>query len=174
MQELRLGKNSLGDLPMEVWANLFAGLSQLQMLDLRKNRLSLLPAEIFAGLGNLQELRLGKNSLGDLAMEVWANLFAGLSQLQKLDLRKNRLSLLPAEVFSGLGNLEELDLGYNSLGDLPFPQPKLLQVPNPAKISAGNRLRRFLRRSSICNWLSPANRLAQTSIGKSPSEFFPA
>ena len=67
------------------------GSARLQVLSLRRNRLSLLPA----------------------------NLFAGLSQLQKLDLSSNRLSLLPvnffsglvANVFGGLSQLQELDLG---------------------------------------------------------------
>ena len=127
-------------LPAEVWANLFSGLSnlqevwtwggtQLQCSCLLKsgpicfqgsatcrsstwndNKLSELPAEVFSGLSNLQDLDLRSNSLGQLPAEVWANLFSGLSKLQKLDLEWNNLSELPAEVFSGLSNLQDLDL----------------------------------------------------------------
>ena len=50
--------NSLGQLPAEVWANLFSGLSKLQKLNLGWNKLSELPAEVFSGLSNLQDLDL--------------------------------------------------------------------------------------------------------------------
>ena len=43
-------------LPAEVWANLFAGLTKLHKLDLGDNRLNELPAEVFSGLINLQDL----------------------------------------------------------------------------------------------------------------------
>ena len=62
----------------------FAGLGRLQELDLGlDNDLSELPAEVLAGLSNLQILNLGANYLGELPAEVWANLFAGLRQLTK-------------------------------------------------------------------------------------------
>ena len=68
----------------------FAGLSSLQLLDLRHNALETLPAGVFSGLGSLEFL--------------WLADFAGLSSLQLLDLRHNALETLPAGVFSGLGS----------------------------------------------------------------------
>ena len=85
--------NKLSELPAEVWANLFVGLSNLQSLDLGYNKLSELPAEVFAGLSNLQSLNLRYNKLSELPAEV----FVGLSNLQSLNLEYNKLSELPAE-----------------------------------------------------------------------------
>ena len=81
MQDLDLGWNSLWQLPAEVWANLFSGLTKLQKLILNDNSLSELPAEVFSGLSNLQDLDLGENWLGQLPAEVWANLFSGPQQV---------------------------------------------------------------------------------------------
>eukprot|EP00435_Cladocopium_sp_Y103_P058533 s2232_g20.t1 len=128
LQDLNLDFNSLGDLPVEVWGNLFGGLGKLQTLSLGYSGISLLHADSFSGLGNLQGLYLGGNSLGDLPVEVWANLFAPLGKLRTLDLsHQNNLNDLPAEAWTDMCTglqknclgLRSLWLNHNNLNELP-------------------------------------------------------
>ena len=111
LQGLNLFSNNLSSLP----ENIFAGLSNLQELGLHSNNLTSLPENIFAGLSNLQRLWLDNNSLRSLD----ANIFAGLSNLQRLDFYSNNLSSLPENIFAGLSNLQRLQLGDNHLTSLP-------------------------------------------------------
>ena len=109
--------NYLRELPADVWATLFSGLSNLQVLELSGNQLSDLPAEVFHALTNLQTLYLHGNKLSELPAEVWANWFAGLGNLQTLNLQSNRLRELPAKTFKALSSLKKLDLALNNLGE---------------------------------------------------------
>ena len=67
-----LHDNKLGELPAEVWANMFSG------------------------LGRLEELWLNGNDLSELHAEVWTNMLSELDQLQKLVLYCTGLNELPA------------------------------------------------------------------------------
>ena len=117
----------------------FAGLSALESLDLKGNRLSVLPAGIFDALAALTTLRLQENALTDIPASTFVRLteltdlqldknklqgleasdFSGLAKLEILDLEGNRLSALQAGVFDGLAALTTLRLQKNRLTDLP-------------------------------------------------------
>ena len=86
----------------------FAGLSNLQSLDLKDNDLTILPATLFAGLSNLQSLDLSYNDLTTLS----ATLFTGLSNLQSLNLRGNDLTARPT-IPVGLRELLLKDNAYD-------------------------------------------------------------
>ena len=111
LERLELGGNQLAGLPGDV----FYDLSRLNTLNLHGNDLVGLRANVFAGLSSLEVLRLGDNNLA--ALDV--SLFAGLSRLGWLDLASNRLTALPSWVFRGLANLKRLDLQGNQLTALP-------------------------------------------------------
>ncbi len=89
-------------------------------LDLRSNRLSVLPPEI-GQLTNLTELDLGDNQLSVLPPEI-----GQLTRLEWLSLDNNQLSELPPEI-GQLTNLTELDLRSNQLSVLP---PEIEQLTN--------------------------------------------
>ncbi len=90
----------------------FTGLTGLLYLD--DNQLTTLPASLFAGLTNLQELDLHHNALTALA----ADQFAGLTSLTRLVLSYNALTCLPSALFAGLTSLQELHLHRNGLGSV--------------------------------------------------------
>lgn len=93
----------------------FRGLTGLELLNLRDNRLSVLPQGIFRGLNNLEALFLEGNVLTHLPPRV----FEGLGFLRWLILDDNRLDALPGGVFGGLARLEWLGIGHNRLTTLP-------------------------------------------------------
>ena len=92
----------------------FDGLTNLKILDLRRNQLHTLPDGVFAGLDSLVDLDLWQNELQTLP----AGIFAGLSALSDLDMEENDLRTLPPGVFAGL-NLRFLGLEGNRLRTLP-------------------------------------------------------
>ena len=117
----------------------FAGLTNLEQLDLYDNDLTALPPNIFAGLTNLRQLNLWHNDLATLSPNVFADLtnlrvldlddndfadippdvFAGLTNLQSLWLNDTRLTTLPPSLFAGLTNLESLVVSGNEFTTLP-------------------------------------------------------
>ncbi len=112
LQSLDLSDNKeLTSLP----ANLFQGLSNLQFLWLTSIGLTSLPANLFQGLSNLQFLWLTSIGLTSLP----ANLFQGLSNLRSLSLNSISLTSLSANLFQGLSSLDALYLGWNRLTSLP-------------------------------------------------------
>nr|DBA21627.1 TPA: hypothetical protein GDO54_018237 [Pyxicephalus adspersus] len=84
----------------------------LKTLYLAENEISKLPARAFAGLPNLEWLDLSKNKLDDsgLAFDVFKN----LTKLKRLNLDGNRLSVLPILPSS----LQELKVNDNNLLEL--------------------------------------------------------
>ena len=92
----------------------FDGLTNLKILDLRRNQLHTLSDGVFAGLDSLVDLDLWNNELQTLP----AGIFAGLSALSDLDMEENDLRTLPPGVFAGL-YLRFLGLEGNRLRTLP-------------------------------------------------------
>lgn len=84
----------------------------LKTLYLAENEISKLPARAFAGLPNLEWLDLSKNKLDDsgLAFDVFKN----LTKLKRLNLDGNRLTALPLLPSS----LQELKVNDNNLQEL--------------------------------------------------------
>lgn len=93
----------------------FAGLSELEQLDLRDNRLARLPSGVFGGLLRLELLDLSNNEIRELRPDA----FAGLDELRVLHLTNNRLRVLQSEVFRELSKLGRIELGENQLAELP-------------------------------------------------------
>ena len=105
----------LGESITALAAGDFAGLTALENLNLRLNRLTTLPAGVFDELTALTALDLQSNDLTTLP----AGVFDGLTALTGLDLQSNALTTLPAGVFDGLTALTELWLPSNDLTTLP-------------------------------------------------------
>ncbi len=110
LQTLNLTSNELDALD----ADQFAGLTMLTTLDLQSNNIDTLDADQFTGLTALTSLNLQNNPLGELD----AGQFAGLTALQRLALRSTQLNELPPTIFAGLSELEILDLARNGLAAL--------------------------------------------------------
>ena len=135
LRVLQLQENLLERLPESV----FAGLSNLEFLDLTYTGLRALPPRLFAGLSSLRELILSENRLESLPAGIFSDVsgltvldlgdnnvralppaaFSGLSELEVLGLNSNQLAEVPPGVFSDLSRLELLDLADNNLSELP-------------------------------------------------------
>ena len=89
----------------------FAGLGNLQFLDLSHNKLRHLIPRVFQPLTKLCSLQLRSNYLNRLEADV----FEGLSQLNTLSLIWNKLSNITQPVFSSLEDLETLSLNHNPI-----------------------------------------------------------
>ncbi len=93
----------------------------LRILDLSKNRISLIPAEIGELLA-LEELNLSKNRVYNLPPQL-----ANLQDLKVLLLSKNDIEKIPAEI-GELSALEELDLWDNNIKDIDEAIAKLKEL----------------------------------------------
>ena len=127
--------NSIGVLHLQ--PGVFHGLSNLIVLDLQHNNLTMLIPGIFEELIKLQELRLGNNQLTaiqsvfkdlvrleELYLEnnklhdIKDNMFEELHQLQKLRLSENMLSEVQDGAFKGLKSLSWLTLNSNQINGI--------------------------------------------------------
>ena len=125
-QGLDLRANRLSVLPPEI-----GRLTSLQALYLDLNQLSVLPPEI-GQLTGLQELGLSGNQLSMLPPEI-----GQLTGLQELGLSGNQLSMLPPEIRQ-LTGLQELGLSGNQLSMLP---PEIRQLTGLQELGlSGNQL----------------------------------
>ena len=95
--------------------NGLTGLTNLEVLNIRRTGLSELSEGVFQGLRSLHHLSLSENSLSSLPEGV----FRGLGSLKWLDLSDNSLSALPEGIFNGLNALERLQLNHNGMTSLP-------------------------------------------------------
>ncbi len=93
----------------------FAGLSNLDVLELSRNTFTTLPANVFSGLTSLTSLKVSNGELSSID----ARAFSGLTALEVLKLDTNDLDSLPGTVFSGLTTLITLELNGNDLASLP-------------------------------------------------------
>ena len=87
----------------------FAGLSNLERLDLSHNNLRSLPSNIFLSLSSLKILKLTRNHLRTIKL----NFLEGTSNMRELDLSRNEIPYLDKETFSHFENLRVLYLKYN-------------------------------------------------------------
>ncbi len=106
--KINLGSKGLAYVPFEV-----KGLTDLKVLNMRNNHLTMLPSDICAALNDLEELNLMSNDLTYLPENISA-----LSNLRKLNLSKNKISDLPMGLFA-LPALQELRLDHNLLTEFP-------------------------------------------------------
>ena len=95
--------------------NDFAGLTNLDTLNLVANELTKLPTGVFAGLTNLVVLYLSDNRL----TEVHAGEFAGLTKLTYFGVSDNQLTEIPGDLFAGQPYLDAIRIRNNRLSTLP-------------------------------------------------------
>lgn len=93
----------------------FAGIPNLQLLDLSQNQLASLPRNVFQPLTSLHNLDLSSNQLHEVTNES----FHGLRLLERLYLDRNRIRHIHPAAFGSLENLLELKLQDNQLHVLP-------------------------------------------------------
>ena len=107
LQHLNLSGNQLHTLPED----LLTGLPQLTTLNLEGNRLSALPVDVFAG-ASLNSLNLADNQLTVLPPGAFTD-----TDIGALDLRHNQLrTLIPGSFVRS--RIEQLDLADNHLSEL--------------------------------------------------------
>ncbi|XP_013781529.1 protein toll-like [Limulus polyphemus] len=99
---------------LQLTASLFKGLALLKLLNLAKNKLSVLPEDVFQYLTNIESLHLSDNELQTLP----ENVFQPLNNLENLELGANKLSKLPAGLFRNLPRLKRIYLYRNKLSTL--------------------------------------------------------
>ncbi len=101
----------------QIQSQAFLGLSQLEHLDMSRNKLggTSIPKEAFRSLGSLRKLRLDHNAMR--AIKTNDSFLSHLKSLQVLDLSSNDCGQLPNDIFTGLENLRGLYLQENRLGD---------------------------------------------------------
>lgn len=111
LRVLKLSGNLLQNLEM---TKDMKSLTNLEVLDLSRNRLSELPRDIFQGMSNLKELHLGVNQLRTLPSTA----FDGLTGLISLNLIDNNLLAFPNQAVENITHLQSLNLDYNRISAL--------------------------------------------------------
>lgn len=133
---------------LELGPEAFAGLRELQVLELIDSNLRALPANILCGLGNLQLLNLTGNQFSNIsdvgfaddridradchtdirALDMSRNelrslpedsSLASLRQLQELLLQHNFIDDIASDALTGLTSLRVFNVSYNNLNSLP-------------------------------------------------------
>lgn len=118
LQTLRLGRNAIEKLP----ADAFAGLTYLEVLDLRENSLKEIDPSVFRdGMARLTHLYLNDNQL---TYVPYAQLSV-LKRIKFLDLSYNRISRMvqieqESEIRDIQMSLDVLQLDYNQIETLTF------------------------------------------------------
>lgn len=106
--------------------------SELELLDLNRNRLQAIEKNAFKNLNLLTELRLDDNRL-----KVIPEKFP--KSLKNLFLRVNLIEQVRKSDFQGLSNLEVLDLGMNSIGNVE--EKSFGKLPNLHEFSLNSNYR---------------------------------
>lgn len=149
LRHLSLGDNSIEHVDIQT----FPHTPQLQYLNLRNNKMSLLPDNVFSGLGLLQNLDLSSNPLRTNFKELFhyaQNLLTldlafskmlsaphfPLPKLLHLNLSHNGLEHISKNSVKELIKLKFLDLSYNNFKQVPsqiwvhLPNLKILDLSN--------------------------------------------
>lgn len=111
-QVLDLKKNRLTILPKGAFID--TGLVNLQKVWMNYCKLRLLEKGAFEKLANLVELDLSDNYLNDVPYAALSD----ISGLRNLYLARNNLGSLPASIFTSVPSLVRLDLSYNNISSI--------------------------------------------------------
>ena len=104
------------------------GLTNLKVLQLKKNLFTSLPPEIFTATPNLEHFLFLQNNMSSLP----ETLFANTPKLITISLLNNNFDSIPNNIFANITTLAALRLYGNTLGEL---NPKLFaSVPNVYKL----------------------------------------
>lgn len=97
-----------------VLPGLFDSLKELEILQMKGNIISHLPAFLFLNLHNLRVLDLSQNKIEEVKRET----FSGLARLEILKLNNNLISNLTDVLFHNISQLIELHLEWNKISQL--------------------------------------------------------
>ncbi|KAK9719939.1 TIR domain [Popillia japonica] len=115
LEKLDLSSNNIRKIPKGSFTDIgsFDGLTSLKFLSLERNPFpnrTFCP-EVFAGLRNLEELELAYCAITHLPLDI----FKRLPSLRRLDLNRNQIKTIDSVVFSPLTRLEWINLSWNML-----------------------------------------------------------
>uniref|UniRef100_A0A4W6G138 Leucine rich repeat and Ig domain containing 2 n=1 Tax=Lates calcarifer TaxID=8187 RepID=A0A4W6G138_LATCA len=85
--------------------------TETRILDLSKNKLTMINPDDFVAFPGLEELDLS----GNIISYVEPGAFNALFNMHSLSLKSNRIKLIPLGVFAGLTNLTRLDISDNKI-----------------------------------------------------------
>lgn len=108
--------NRISHIVLESWRGLE---NSLQILRLGRNTIEKLPADAFAGLTYLEILDLRENNLKNIDPAVFRD---GMAHLTYLYLNGNQLVHLPYAQLSPLKRMKVLDISYNRISELLYFQ----------------------------------------------------
>lgn len=116
--------NKISNIAPENWRGLE---DSLQILRLGRNAIEKLPADAFAGLSSLEILDLRENTLKEIDASVFRD---GMAKLTHLYLNDNQLVYIPYAQLSSLKRMKVLDLSYNRISKMlhPLQEPELRGV----------------------------------------------
>jgi hypothetical protein len=120
--------NEISRVSSENWRGLE---DSLQSLHLARNTIGKLPADAFAGLTYLQVLDLRRNSLTEIDPSVFRD---GMAHLTHLYLNDNQLTHLPYAQLSSLKRMKVLDLSYNRISRM-LQSPQETEVGDNVRLS---------------------------------------
>lgn len=142
----------------------FHSVSNISLLDLSGNKLSVIPDGAFSNLPLLYNLVLERNLLKVITKRT----FTGLDNLRGLVLNKNKLETIDSDVFINLTKLETLSLSANNLKSL---SPK-------AFTNLGQVITLYLKENELVhlpdNILCPLHSLEQLSLDYNKLESLPS
>lgn len=109
-------KKQAGNVTAQLWDDdLHGDLSNVEILDLRRNQVDSFPRGFLKKMSALSRLRLGTNCLETL--NLTSEQFSG--SLYELDISNNRLNRIHG-MLTNLGNLTYFNLSQNYLNELPY------------------------------------------------------
>lgn len=108
---------------------------KIELLDLRRNEITNIPANVFAAMEMLEELSLFDNKISNIEDGA----FNGLGNLKQIFLAGNRLTVIGGGTFAGAENLEELFLDDNAIGSIASGAINMPHLENI--VLRGNRLK---------------------------------
>ncbi|XP_061582890.1 leucine-rich repeats and immunoglobulin-like domains protein 2 [Cololabis saira] len=104
---LRLNRNRLAVLPSKVFT-----LPQLQILEMKRNKIKLVDSLTFKGMDSLKSLKMQRNGI----TELMDGAFFGLNNIEELELEHNNLTVVKKGWLYGLRMLRILRISQNAIG----------------------------------------------------------
>ncbi|RVE72911.1 hypothetical protein OJAV_G00044760 [Oryzias javanicus] len=104
---LRLNRNRLAVLPSKVFR-----LPQLQVLEMKRNKIKFVDSLTFKGMDSLRSLKMQRNGISKLMDGA----FFGLTNIEELELEHNNLTEIDKGWLYGLRMLRVLQISHNAVG----------------------------------------------------------
>lgn len=102
----------------------FNGMETVKTLDLRKNKLSIIPDDVFSDLINLRKIDLSRNSIVILP----SNAFNVMFHLTKFVVNENAIELFDSDIFRHNHKLDEIHLWRNKIKAIRFDSKKFIKL----------------------------------------------